>query len=341
MAAIPEISVVVPLFNESTVVVELYERLTRVLSDLNRSYELIFVDDGSSDDTFTKSKTLQEQDSHVILIKLRSNFGQTASLAAGVDAASGDIIIPMDGDLQHAPEDIPLLLNKIDEGYDIASGWRKKRVDNFLIRRLPSWIANRLMRSLSGIALHDFGTTFKAYRADVIKPLKLYGQFHRFIPVLANARMKVKICEVPIQNIVRPHGVSNYTIKRTFTVFFDLIRLKFLTSYLTRPLQVFGAIGLGVSSLGVLIFSFLFASRYIFDIGISFYGIPLFIVSVFLMGIGIQFISIGLLGEMTIRLHYDAGHKKDYVVENIFTGIQKGELSNEATSLIKPETTSL
>ena len=218
-----DVSIIAPLYNEAGVLRELHQRLKTVLDGTGRRYEIVFVDDCSTDDTYAIAQEIAAGDRNVKVIKLRANFGQTGGLAAGIDHASGEILIPMDGDLQHAPEDIPAFLAKIDEGWDIVSGWRKKRVDGLILRRIPSMIANRLMKLLSGIDLHDFGTTFKAYRRDVLEHVRLYGQFHRFMPVLCRAVMKVKITEIPIQNIVRPVGKSNYGIGRTFTVLFDLI----------------------------------------------------------------------------------------------------------------------
>jgi len=312
-----EISIVVPLFNERGVVDELVRRLTEVMTKTGRKYELVFVDDGSSDGTIERVFDAQARDERIKIIKLRANFGQTAGIAAGIDHASGEIIIPMDGDLQHAPEDIPAFLEKIDEGYDVVSGWRKKRVDGFVSRRLPSMIANRLMKYLSGIDLHDFGTTFKAYRRDVIEQIRLYGQFHRFIPVLCRSVMKIKICEIPIQNIVRPVGASNYGIWRTVTVFFDLIRLKFLMSFFSRPLQMFGVWGLAMIGAGLLILAYIAMQRIFFDQTLVAMGSSIFLLAIALMLAGVNFVFFGLMSELMVKLYFQ-GHKvRCYVVGSV------------------------
>lgn len=309
-----KISVVVPLYNEENVVKELYSRLVKVLEEQKEPFEIVFVDDGSRDATYPIALELAKKDSRLKLVKLRANFGQTAGVAAGIDHASGDIVIPMDGDLQHAPEDIPHFLAKIAEGYDVVSGWRKKRVDGLILRRIPSKIANKLMKYLSGIDLHDFGTTFKAYRRDVIAPVRLYGQFHRFIPVLCRGHMKLKITEIPIQNIVRPLGKSNYGLWRTFTVFFDLIRLKFLMSFFTRPLQLFGTIGLGLIGASGLITLYILYQRIFWGSTLSTLGSSIFLLAIFLFLTGIQMIFFGLLAELMVKLFYD-GHKvRCYIV---------------------------
>src|SRR3954467_8470651 len=212
------------------------------------SFEIVLVDDGSSDHTFAMLREIAAVDSRIIVVKLRRNFGQTAGLAAGFDHARGEYIIAMDGDLQHDPADIPIFLEKIAEGYDIVSGWRKRRIDNFWMRRIPSRIANWLMAKLSGVDIHDFGTTYKAYRADIIKQIPLYGELHRFIPALASW-LGASIVEIPIKNINRERGASHYGISRTFRVFFDLITIRFLLRYLSRPLHFFGTLG----AVGILV----------------------------------------------------------------------------------------
>ena len=232
-------SIVVPLYNEAQVVEELYNRLTDVMKETKLSYELVFVDDGSSDDTLDILKSITDADDCVVTVELRRNFGQTPALAAGFDNTRGDIVISMDGDLQHLPEEIPGFIDKLKEGYDVVSGWREKRVDNLVMRKIPSKAANWLASKVSGVEIHDFGTTFKAYQRHVIEDLKLYGEMHRFIPALLSDS-GVRIVELPIKNIERPHGTSNYGISRTFRVAFDLITLKFLLGYATRPLHFFG-----------------------------------------------------------------------------------------------------
>jgi glycosyltransferase involved in cell wall biosynthesis len=236
------LSIVIPIHNEEHSILPLYDRLTAVLEPLQRPYEILFVDDASSDRSFELLANLVETDGHLKVIRLRRNFGQTAALSAGFHEAKGDIVVAMDGDLQHAPEDIPALLAKIDEGYDIASGWRQHRVDNALSRKLPSRIANWLMAKASGIDLRDFGTTFKAYRAEVLKDVNLYGELHRFIPALASF-YGARIAEVPIRSTRRASGGSHYGIGRTFRVMFDILTIKFMLKYFTRPMHFFGSLG--------------------------------------------------------------------------------------------------
>src|SRR5215471_340631 len=246
------VSIVIPIHNEEHSILPLYDRLTTVLDRIGQPYEILFVDDASTDRSFELLSNLAHTDGRLTIVQLRRNFGQTPALAAGFDAAKGKIIIAMDGDLQHAPEDIPALLAKIDEGYDIASGWRKDRVDNALTRKFPSRIANWLMAKASGIELRDFGTTFKAYRAEILKEINLYGELHRFIPVLASF-YGARIAEVPIRNTPRMNGDSHYGLGRTFNVLFDILTIKFLLKYFTRPMHFFGRLGLAGFALGTAI----------------------------------------------------------------------------------------
>lgn len=311
------ISVVIPMYNEEEIVNELYERLTMTLKKLDRSYEIVFVEDGSIDNTFSILKNIQEKDHHIKLIKLRGNFGQTSALSAGFDHAEGNIIIAMDGDLQHLPEEIPKFVGKIEGGYDIASGWRENRRDAFLTRRLPSKIANWFMAKLSGIPLHDFGTTFKAYKHEIIKEINLYGQFHRFIPVLASG-IGAKIAEIPIENVRPKHRKSHYNISRTYTVFFDLIRLSFLQKYMSRPLQLFGTIGIIIATGGFVIASRLAIKKIITGISLMVNHGPLLLLSILLMIVGLQILIFGLLGELIVRFFYESKARKIYSVEAIY-----------------------
>src|SRR5581483_9674740 len=237
------LSIVVPIHNEEPSILPLYDRLTSVLLQLRRPYEIIFVDDASTDRSYELLANLVQTDQRLKVVRLRRNFGQTAALSAGFHEAKGEVIVAMDGDLQHAPEDIPALLQGIERGYDIASGWRKDRVDNPISRKLPSRIANWLMAKVSGVKLRDFGTTFKAYRAEVLKDINLYGELHRFIPALASF-YGARVIEVPIRNTLRVNGGSHYGISRTFRVLFDILTIKFLLKYLTRPMHFFGPLGL-------------------------------------------------------------------------------------------------
>src|SRR5450432_292164 len=249
------LSLVVPIHNEEHSMLPLYDRLTSVLAKVARPYEILFIDDASTDRSHELLANLVKTDPRLKVIRLRRNFGQTAALSAGFHEAKGDIIIAMDGDLQHAPEDIPALLKPIDEGYDIASGWRHERADNAITRRLPSKMANWLMAKASGMDLRDFGTTFKAYRADVLKDVHLYGELHRFIPALASF-YGARVAEVPIQNTPRMSGASHYGLGRTFRVLFDILTIRFLLKYFTRPMHFFGAIGLAGTALGSLMLGY-------------------------------------------------------------------------------------
>ena len=318
-AAGPTYSLVVPFYNEVGSVEELYRRATAVMESLGRPYEMLFVDDGSKDGTTAILARLAENDPHVTSIELRRNFGQTAALAAGFDHASGEVVIAMDGDLQHAPEDIPALLAPLEDGYDLVSGWRKNRVDSFLIRRLPSAVANRLIGWLSGVPIHDFGTTFKVYRRDLLAHIRLYGEQHRFIPALA-AAVGARISEVPIQNTERASGKSNYGLGRTVRVFMDLLTMKFLMSYFTRPLHFLGIPALVTLLLGAGIEFFLFMEKLVkgwerFHLMQS--RGPLLAIGVFLMTVGLLLLATGLLGELIVRVYHEARGSRSYYVRQI------------------------
>jgi glycosyltransferase involved in cell wall biosynthesis len=312
-----DLSIVVPFYNEEDSVVELHRRLTGVLRRTRLRYEIIFVDDGSKDGTPRILEEIFRKDRAVHVIRLKKNSGQTAGLAAGFDFAEGETIISMDGDLQHAPEDIPLFLEKMREGYDVVSGWRKRRVDNFVLRRLPSLVANRMMKKLSGVDIHDFGTTFKAYRKEAIKSVALFGEMHRFIPALIS-RTGIKIVEIPIKNIVRPKGKSKYGLSRVRRVVFDLMTVKFMISFLDRPLQAFGLIGLLFGSVGFLIALVLTLGFYLLGWSIR-ENMGNLVLAVFLMILGVQFVMTGLLGEMISRIYFVTHKTKIYAVERIQT----------------------
>jgi glycosyltransferase involved in cell wall biosynthesis len=311
----PQVSMVIPFFNEEENIEELYRSLIKVLKKLNKTYEMIFIDDGSLDNTYQILEGLYQKDENVQVIKLRKNFGQTAALQAGFDVAQGEIIISMDGDLQHDPEDIPRLLSKMEEGYDIVSGWRKERKDHLLFRRLPSMTANRIMRFLSGVKIHDFGTTFKAYQKKAIKGLQLYGELHRFIPALIS-RTGVRIAEVPIRNIVRKKGKSKYSLSRIRRVLFDLLTVKFIISFIDRPLQLFGLVGLGFGGIGFTIALILTVGFYFFSWSIR-DNIGNLVLAVFLMILGFQFIMTGLLAEIISRIYFVTHKTKIYSIEEI------------------------
>jgi glycosyltransferase involved in cell wall biosynthesis len=315
------LSIVIPIHNEEPSILPLYDRLACVLEGLNRPYEILFVDDASSDRSFELLANLVETDAHLKVIRLRRNFGQTAALSAGFHEAKGDIIIAMDGDLQHAPEDIPLLLEKIDKGYDIASGWRKRRVDNAILRKLPSRIANWLMAKASGLDLHDFGTTFKAYRAEVLKDVNLYGELHRFIPALASF-YGARVIEVPIRNVPRAAGDSHYGIGRTFRVMFDILTIKFLLKYFTRPMHFFGTLGLAGCGTGGVIMAYL-AVKKILGYEIVLEHGPLMIAGALLLLGGIIMFSTGLIGEMMMRTYFESQDRRIYAVREILTRKQR------------------
>ncbi len=306
-------SIVVPLYNEEENVRELHGRLRDVLDTLGSEYELIFVDDGSTDRTLQLLQEIQSADGRVVVLSLRRNFGQTAAFAAGFDYARGDVIVTMDGDLQNDPKDIPRLLDMIREN-DIVSGWRKSRKDPFVSRRLPSIIANRLISKVTGVSLHDYGCSLKAYRREVIKNLKLYGEMHRFIPAVANL-YGVKIAEVETTHHPRLRGKSKYGISRTIRVILDLITVKFLLSFSTRPLQFFGPIGLLSGFIGLLISLYLSLQK-IF-MGLSIGGRPMLLLGALLIIVGIQFIGMGLLGEMMVRVYHETQKKPIYVIKKV------------------------
>ena len=306
-------SIVIPLYNEEDNIRPLYSRLVATMAELDGNYEIVFVDDGSRDQTFKILSEISDTDSRVTVVRLRKNFGQTAGLQAGFDFARGEIIISMDGDLQHDPAEIPAFIAKLSEGYDIVSGWRFQRQDRWITRRLPSRIANWLMAKLCGLELHDFGTTFKAYRREVIKELQLYGQLHRFIPALASWS-GATIAEIPIKNLARGSGKSNYGLSRTITVLLDLICIKFLLDYSTRPLQFFGRWGLLSAGAGAISAVFLLVSKFVLNVDVMQEHGPLFLTTVLLIICGIQLISVGLIGEMLSRTYYESQKKRIYSV---------------------------
>ena len=309
-------SVVVPLYNESAVANELYQRLAKTMNETGLYYELIFVEDGSEDDTLEIIKNIAEKDSKVVVVELRRNFGQTPALAAGFDVAKGKIIVSMDGDLQHCPEEIPNFLEKIKDGYDVVSGWRKVRVDNLVMRKIPSRIANWLIAKTSGVDIHDFGTTFKAHKREIIDELNLYGEMHRFIPALVS-RNGAKIIEIPIKNIVRPSGSSNYGISRTFRVAFDLITIRFLLGYITRPLHFFGKGAFCSFVIAALLSGYVLYDKFVYKVPILVAHGPLAGLAAILLMVGLVFISTGLLGEMLSRIYFESTDKKIYSVRKI------------------------
>jgi glycosyltransferase involved in cell wall biosynthesis len=316
----PDISVVVPVFNEAENLEELQRELAGALERTGRSFEVILVDDGSTDSSWDILQSLQKKDARFKLIRLRRNFGQTAALSAGFDRARGDIIISRDADLQNDPNDIPLFIQKIEGGYDIVSGWRKSRKDKFFSRRVPSVIANRLISGLTGVRLHDYGCTLKAFRSEVIKNVKLYGELHRFIPAIAS-QLGVEIAELEVNHRPRKHGKSKYSIARLPKVILDLLTVKFLLSYSTRPLQIFGLLGLGSFVAGLVISIWLSVQRLFF--GMSLANRPLLLLGAILIIIGFQFIMLGLLAEIMVRAYHESSGKTIYVVREVIDSEEK------------------
>ncbi|MEA3337304.1 MAG: glycosyltransferase family 2 protein [Chloroflexota bacterium] len=307
----PELSIVIPLYNEADNVQPLYDELTAALTQIGRPYEVIVIDDGSTDNSFSLLRDIHERDPRWQIIRFRRNFGQSAGFAAGFDAARGDIVITSDADLQNDPQDISKLLDKMAEGYDIVSGWRVDRKEPFLTRRLPSIIANRMISDATDVVLHDYGCSLKAYSNEVVKGINLYGELHRFIPALASW-MGVVVAEVPVNDRARLHGTSKYGISRTFRVFLDLIAVRFFLGYSTRPLHVFGGLGLISFGLGFLIGLYLTFAKFALEQDIG--DRPLLLLAVMLVILGVQMVSMGLLAEMITRTYFESQDKPIYVV---------------------------
>jgi len=306
-----KLSVVIPVYNEDANLAELSREVISLLDAHQLEFELILVDDGSSDESFASMQTLASNDKRCKVIRLRRNFGQTAAMAAGFAAASGEVVIPMDGDLQNNPADIPRLLAKLEEGYDVVSGWRKSRKDTFISRKLPSILANRLISRMTNVSLHDYGCTLKAYRKEVLDQVRLYGELHRFVPALA-FQLGAKVTELPVDHRPRTAGVSKYGLDRVLRVVLDLITVKFLLKYSTRPLQLFGKWAFG--SFGLSLAAFLMTLFMKFGEGLSMNRNPLFFLSAFLLFSGIQFITLGLLGELVTRTYHEVQDKPIYTV---------------------------
>lgn len=314
--ATTSVSIVVPFHNEEGNVVEMYGRLHAVMESLGRNHQFVFVDDGSTDLTYKLLKELTVIDHHVTVVRLRRNFGQTAALAAGFAHSTGDYVIAMDGDLQHDPSEIPAFLEKVEEGYDVVSGWRSHRIDNLLLRKIPSRCANWLMAKLSGVNIHDFGTTFKAYRGDLLRQLPLYGEMHRFIPALASA-YGASICEIPIQNNHRKHGESHYNLSRTFRVLFDLITIRFLLRYMSRPLHFFGRLGLINMSAGSAVAIWLLTWKLLHGTDVlQEHGLLLVFAAVLIL-LGLQLIALGLLGELGVWQYFNPSARRPYAVSEV------------------------
>ena len=310
----PELSIVVPIKNEAESIPELHEQLTDALERLGRPYEILCIDDGSTDDSFRILADIQARDPRVRVVRFRRNFGQTAAFAAGFAYARGRYIVTTDGDLQNDPADIPALVRRLEEGFDIVCGWRKARKDPFFSRRLPSIVANRLISFATGVALHDYGCSLKVFRSEVVKPLRLYGEMHRFLPAIAS-EMGVRIDEVVVNHRARVHGRSKYGISRTVRVMLDLLTVKFLLSYSTRPLQIFGLVGFVMGSAGAAVTGYLAVQRLR---GLEAIGNrPLLLFGILLIFTGVQLVTLGLLAEMQARTYHESQNKPIYVVREI------------------------
>ncbi len=310
-----EVSVVIPLYNEEGNIHELYNELKEVFVHEKIAYEILFINDGSNDRTAELLHEIHLNDPNVTIVDFRRNFGQTAAMSAGFDYARGEIIITMDGDLQNDPADIPLLLKKLREGYDVVAGWRFARKDPFISRKLPSIIANKIISYVTGVHLHDYGCTLKAFKREISQHIKLYGDMHRFIPSIVSG-MGASITEVKVNHRPRKHGTSKYGISRTIRVILDLITVKFLLSYSKRPLHIFGVIGMTAFMLGCLLLLVLGFQR-------QFYGIPLgdrpmLMMSVLMIFLGVQFITIGLISEIQVRTYHESQDKPIYYIKEIF-----------------------
>jgi glycosyltransferase involved in cell wall biosynthesis len=311
---IPELSVVIPIKNESANIPRLYQELTESLERCGRPYEIICIDDGSSDDSFRLLCDIQARDPRVRVVRFRRNFGQTAAFAAGFQFARGRYIVTSDGDLQNDPADIPAMVERLEEGFDIVCGWRKVRKDAFISRRFPSMIANRLISLATGVALHDYGCSLKVFRAEVVKPLRLYGEMHRFLPAIAS-EMGVTIEEVVVNHRARVHGRSNYGISRTIRVMLDLLTVKFLLSYSTRPLQIFGLIGLVMGAAGGAVTGYLAFLRLFGYESIG--NRPLLLFGILLIFTGVQLITLGLLAELQSRTYHESQDKPIYAIREV------------------------
>lgn len=316
-----DLTVVLPIYNEAENIPLLHQELLPVLGKLNRSFEVICIDDGSTDGSFEALKALREMDKRVRVVRFRRNFGQTAAFAAGFERANGEIVITMDADLQNDPADIPKLLDKIDHGYDLVSGWRQKRWQEgwqtFLVRKIPSAVANWLISITTGVHLHDYGCSLKAYRNEVVKGIRLYGNMHRYVPAIA-ARFGVTVAEVPVSYRSRKFGNSKYGVGRILKVILDLITVKFLMSYTTQPIQIFGLWGLISLGAGFLIGIYLTVFKFLYHIDLA--DRPLLLLAVLLVMIGIQLISLGLLGEMIARTYHETQNKPIYTVREELGG---------------------
>src|SRR4026209_95886 len=307
----PEISVFLPVYNEEPNLMPLHAKLDEALKALDRSAEIVYVDDGSTDESLKILREIAELDSRVRVVALRRNYGQTAAMAAGIDAAKGKVLIPMDADLQNDPADIARLLKKLDEGYDVVSGWRKNRKDKMVTRKIPSMLANRLISWIGGVPLHDYGCSLKAYRRESLEDVRLYGEMHRFIPIYA-AWAGARVTEIPVEHHARTMGKSKYGLSRTVKVVFDLMTIKFMASYQTKPLYVFGSFGMLAFAISLL--SGLYALFLKIVHRADFVQTPLPVLCIEMFAVGVQFLLMGLLAEMLVRTYHESQSKAIYAV---------------------------
>ena len=312
-----KLSIVIPVYNEEKNLPLLYEAIVQAMKSYDKNWEMVFVDDGSKDTSMEVLEKLAKADpDRVRVVELRRNFGQTAAIAAGIDYACGNIIVMLDADMQNDPADIPMMLEKIDEGYDVVSGWRKERKDTFINRTLPSKVANGLISWVTGVHLHDYGCTLKAYRREVITGFRLYGEMHRFIPVYAN-RFGARIIEVTVQHHPRKFGKTKYGLERTFKVLLDLFTVKFLISYSNKPIYLFGGVGIGLMGVAALVLLILVIRRIWFLVSIT--QSPLFLISAITGLMGFQSVMMGLIAELLIRTYHESQGKPIYTVKNVIS----------------------
>lgn len=308
------VSVVIPIYNEEENVVACYKELSQVIGGMGCPYELIFIDDGSTDESVQRLSEIGAGDTHLRIIEFRRNFGQTAAMAAGFENTRYDVVVPIDGDLQNDPAEIPRMIARLNEGYDMVAGWRKRRQDKFLSRRLPSMIANRIISWATDVRLHDYGCSLKVMTGEIARGIKLYGEMHRFIPALA-AEMGARITELPVNHRARKYGTTKYGISRTFRVILDLITVKFLLGYSKRPIHLFGAMGMASGSLGVFLLMIMTFQKLVYDVSMG--NRPLLALSVMLTIIGLQFLVFGLLAEVLARTYYESQNKRIYFIRRI------------------------
>jgi glycosyltransferase involved in cell wall biosynthesis len=310
----PEISLVIPIYNEAPNIEALYGEITAALDPWGRTYEVLLIDDGSSDGSADLLARLPARDPRFRVIRFRRNFGQTPAFSAGFAHARGRVIITSDGDLQNDPKDIPMLVARLEEGFDIVCGWRKNRKDTLITRRIPSIIANKLISRATGVDLHDYGCSLKAFRSEVVKPLRLYGEMHRFIPAIAS-EFGVKVDEVAVNHRARTAGTSKYGLSRTIRVILDLVTVKFLLNYATRPLQIFGLVGVILGALGAAIMAYLAFVRLFLHQGIA--DRPLLLFGILLVSSGLQLLTMGLLAELQARTYHESQDKPTYAIREI------------------------